>query len=98
MKSWISNKPLTPEKEDSSEWNSTTDTISLKVRSDLLKLSATDHQRTEGIKLTKRMFLRNIAKIYDPIRSDYQLRSPFTPRLECKNSEEWVSTGMMSYR
>ena len=40
MKSWISNKPLTPEKEDSSEWNSTTDTISLKVRSDLLKLSA----------------------------------------------------------
>ena len=48
-------------------WNSTTDTISLKVRSDLLKLSATDHQRMEEIKLTKRMLLRNVAKIYDPI-------------------------------
>ena len=48
-------------------WNSTTDTISLKVRSDLLRLSATDHQRIEDIKLTKRMLLRNIAKIYDPI-------------------------------
>ena len=48
-------------------WNSTTDTISLKVRSDLLKLSATDHQRIEEIKLTKRMLLRNIATIYDPI-------------------------------
>ena len=48
-------------------WNSTTDTISLKVRSDLLKLSTTDHQRMEEIKLTKRMLLRNVAKIYDPI-------------------------------
>lgn len=48
-------------------WNSETDTISLKVRSDLLKLSATDHQRMEEIKLTKRILLRNIAKIYDPI-------------------------------
>jgi len=48
-------------------WNSATDTISLKVRSDLLKLSATDHQRMEEIKLTKRMLLSNIAKIYDPI-------------------------------
>ena len=86
MKNWISNKPCTPAKEDSSEGetkvfhtvssgeedsvlehrgiDSTTDTISLKV---LLKLSATDHQRIEKIKLTKRMFLRNIAKIYDPI-------------------------------
>ena len=48
-------------------WNSTTVTVSLKVRSDLLKLSATNHQRIEEIKLTKRMFLRNIAKIYDTI-------------------------------
>lgn len=48
-------------------WNSATDTISLKVCSDLLKLSATDHQRMEENKLTKRMLLGNIAKIYDPI-------------------------------
>lgn len=42
-------------------WNSTTDTLSLKVRSNLLKLSATDHQRMEESKLTKRMLLRNAA-------------------------------------
>ncbi len=47
-------------------WNSATDTISLNVRSDLLKLCETD-QRMEEIKLTKIMLLRNIAKIYDPI-------------------------------
>ena len=52
VKNWISNEPLT---------------ISLKVCLDLLKLSATDHQRIEEIKLTKRMLLRNMAKIYDPI-------------------------------
>ena len=43
-----------------------TDIISLKVRSDLLKLSATDYQRMEEIKLTKRMLLKNLTKIYDP--------------------------------
>ena len=82
VKNWISNKPLTPVIEDSSEeetrmfhttssgeedsvlgtaWNSRTDTISLKVGSDLPKLSATDHQGIEGINITKRMLLRNIA-------------------------------------
>ena len=65
-------------------WNSRTDTISLKVPSDLLKLSATDHQ-IEEIKLTKRILLRNIAKIYDPIG----LAAAFTIRAKIGMQELW---------
>jgi len=76
-------------------WNSATDTISLKVRSDLLKLSATDHQRMEEIKLTKRTLLRNIAKIYNPIG----LPAPLTiqAKIGYKSYGEWVLTRTMSY-
>ena len=77
-----------PGEEDSvlgTAWNSATDTISLKVRSDLLKLSATDHQRMEEIKLTKRMLLRNIAKIYDPIG----LAAALTIRAKIRMQELW---------
>ena len=66
-------------------WNSKTDTISLKVRSDLLKLSTTDHQRMEEIKLTKRMLLRNVAKIYDPIG----LAAALTIRAKIGMQELW---------
>ena len=46
-------------------WNSKTDTLSLKVKSDLMKLSTIDHQSLEEIKLKKRLLLGEVARIYD---------------------------------
>ncbi|XP_065055903.1 uncharacterized protein LOC135684313 [Rhopilema esculentum] len=48
-------------------WNRKSDTLSLKVDSDLMKLIDEEKYLTEKIKLTKRRLLSEVAKIYDPI-------------------------------
>ena len=48
-------------------WNRKSDTLSLKVDSDLMKLIGEGKYLTEKVKLTKRRLLSEVAKIYDPI-------------------------------
>lgn len=48
-------------------WNNQTDTLSFKVESDLLKLITAGDQRQPELKLTKRVLLSQVARIYDPI-------------------------------
>jgi hypothetical protein len=66
-------------------WNAKTDQLSLKVKTDLMKTSASDPQHLEDLKLTKRMLLSEVARIYDPIR----LAAAFTIRARIYLHELW---------
>ena len=48
-------------------WNRKSDTLSLKVKSDLMKLIDEEEHFPEKVTLTKRKLLSEVAKIYDPI-------------------------------
>ena len=66
-------------------WNCKTDTLSLKVKSDLMKLSTIDHQSLEEIKCTKRLLLREVARFYDPL----SLAAAFTIRAKIGMQDLW---------
>ena len=65
-------------------WNCKTDTLSLKVKSDLMKLSTIDHQSLEEIKRTKRLLLEEVARFYDPLGQTKTILTP-SPCVACDN-------------
>eukprot|EP00112_Aurelia_sp_Birch-Aquarium-sp1_P026220 Seg9160.2 transcript_id=Seg9160.2/GoldUCD/mRNA.D3Y31 product="hypothetical protein" protein_id=Seg9160.2/GoldUCD/D3Y31 len=66
-------------------WDRKSDTLSLKVKSDLMKLIDEEEHLPENVTLTKRKILSEVAKIYDPIG----LAAAFIIRAKIGMQEIW---------